>query len=576
MASLPPQASSQRGRSSPQRQSESSTSQAQGTHSNQPEGDARSRSQQADSSQTVLLNGLRNVTSEAAALEAKEQQQQQNSKNSKASSVGEPRRCWICLNHETDDTEATSEWRSPCPCALTAHEACLLEWFQELQASHFRERKRGPVQVLCPQCKSEIVVERPKSLVVDLVKAVERVAHLMILPGAISVLGGCVVTGCFMYGVNTVYVVFGEEDATRILGSETQRPTQGGPLDSASDFWILFRNLTPFAAFHGWSWRLGLGLPLIPPLLVLSRTHLADHALPIIPIAYFASQTSELNNLEMVEWQTRPVLSLVLLPYIRGAYNGLYEYFFGERERQWIREVLPHHEDDTEHQVEVNEAEGDQADEAENGDNQELFMEFNLEVDVDEEAPDEAEARGRPGLNEGEGNPVEAEQGEQPLPRPQEEPDAGNEAAEEAARAAAAEIVAQQQLQHPAQRAGNLIISTSHLADTVMGALLFPAISAAMGGLLKLSLPRSWTSRLASNGKSSVGISSILQARWGRSLVGGCLFVVLKDALVLYYRWRRAQSNRYMRVLDYHRAKGAAGLGRRGAAEQGAQSEAGR
>ena len=46
-----------------------------------------------------------------------------------------------------------------------------------------------------------------------------------------------------------------------------------------------------------------------------------------------------------------------------------------------------------------------------------------------------------------------------------------------------------------------------------------------------------------------------MQEKWGRSLVGGCLFVVLKDAVMLYVRWKMAQMHRGRRVLDFDRKK---------------------
>jgi hypothetical protein len=38
-------------------------------------------------------------------------------------------------------------------------------------------------------------------------------------------------------------------------------------------------------------------------------------------------------------------------------------------------------------------------------------------------------------------------------------------------------------------------------------------------------------------------------------LVGGCLFVVLKDAVMLYVRWRSAKMHKERRVLDFQRKK---------------------
>lgn len=49
--------------------------------------------------------------------------------------------------------------------------------------------------------------------------------------------------------------------------------------------------------------------------------------------------------------------------------------------------------------------------------------------------------------------------------------------------------------------------------------------------------------------------TGFLQTRWGRSLVGGCLFVGMKDAVMLYVRWKMAQNHRRRKVLDHDEKK---------------------
>ena len=117
-----------------------------------------------------------------------------------------------------------------------------------------------------------------------------------------------------------------------------------------------------------------------------------------------------------------------------------------------------------------------------------------------------------------------------------------------------------------ARRERNLAFSTTSLADTILGALIFPSIAAAVGELLRHTLPASWvtppsgtpatswlggwikaTSKPGSSGKPT----GFLQTRWGRSLVGGCLFVGFKDAVLLYVRWKMAQNHRRRRIMDY-------------------------
>lgn len=90
-------------------------------------------------------------------------------------------------------------------------------------------------------------------------------------------------------------------------------------------------------------------------------------------------------------------------------------------------------------------------------------------------------------------------------------------------------------------------VSASAVASTVMGALFLPTISSFMGDLLKVALPRDWVT------KKSVraGATGLLQEKWGRSIVGGCLFVVLKDAILLYCKWKKARDFGKKRVLDY-------------------------
>ena len=47
--------------------------------------------------------------------------------------------CWICQQESTDDNPDTSIWRRPCPCSLTAHDDCLLEWIASQEAPRLGE-----------------------------------------------------------------------------------------------------------------------------------------------------------------------------------------------------------------------------------------------------------------------------------------------------------------------------------------------------------------------------------------------------------------------------------------------------
>ncbi|KAI9872049.1 MAG: hypothetical protein M1830_001482 [Pleopsidium flavum] len=488
MASLPPQSTSpQRRRSIPLEQPTPTPA------SDDPQlQTGRRPSTTSEDSQTVFLNT-------PPPLNYPQREKQISSQAPAPSEDDEPRKCWICFTDETEDTPSSSVWRSPCPCALVAHESCLLDWVADLESPNSRKRTTSP-KILCPQCKSEIVIARPRSLIVEGVNAIERITERLVVPGLFVTLAGTIYTGCFFHGLITIYAVFGIEDAQRIM----DHAHNNMPLKTL--IWV----------------------PGIPLMLVLARTKMADNILPVMPIIFLASQTAERQRMDVNLWPPSAAMTVAALPYIRGAYNEIYERLFGERERRWLKEVQPRAgENDNENAAGPGEQAGNNG---QGGEQEEVMMELNLEVEVFEE---------------------EAEGGNEQQPQPQ---DQAGAAEVPAAQGGAAQN--QQQapnLQPLGQRQNNLIISTSQLADTILGALLFPSVSAVMGAILKAALPHSWTTPSVPFYR---GRSGLLQTRWGRTIIGGCLFVVLKDTVVLYSRWKLAQTHRKRRILDYDRSKG--------------------
>lgn len=412
----------------------------------------------------------------------------------------EPRKCWICYTDETEDSPLNSEWRSPCPCALTAHEACLLDWLADLENPRSRRRNGSGAKMACPQCKTEIVVTRPRSYIVDMLRLVERVAGRLVLPGMVFTVAGTVWAGCCAHGVYSMYLVFGTEEAKQILEDSVDGP---------------------------WNPGLNLGLPLIPLVLVFSRTRYAEGLLPAIPVLFFAAHNPG-QEPDFDLWPPTPAMTFAALPYVKSFYGALYDRLFGGLERKWIAEVQPRAAEETMDEVQ-------QQDQAEglnrfgdNGNGQ-ILMEIDLELQV------------------GMGNDDE------PLDPQALLAEANQEGADEGAQnGQAQENGAQNNGLGLGRRQNEIIHDTGNLADIVLGALVFPAISASMGGLLKYVLPKSWTTPTSVLERSRPGL---LQTRWGRSVVGGCMFVLLKDALVLYCRWKLAQTHRRRKVLNYERAK---------------------
>lgn len=453
-------------------------------------------------------------------------------------------KCWICLLDATEDTPDSTPWRSPCPCALTAHEACLLDWIADIEAPSKHPTSKPQIQ--CPQCKSEIRLDRPRDLVVDLFKAVERVGAKAATRTALLALGGMIYGACAAGGVHTIYAVFGPDDGGRILAPVLENAVRapvdafvGTPREAVERVWDVVMD-------HVVHWRLYLGLPLITPTLVLSRTSLADGVLPILPVLFFVTQTGRIGEGEIMQWPPSAEFAFAVLPYVRGLYNAYYKRVWEARKKKWEQELRPRT---------VQQTEGEDGGALPAGDGQAgggggfqdevnvievqvdggIFDDWEIQDDDEEEELQREEVRPNiiPQL--------------QPFPQAQQE-------------ANAAEAAPPPQIPDNRQAAANgnarndpirdrnelLRFSATGIASTVLGALLFPTLSGLAGEALKLVLPRNW---LFGNG----GRKTFLQAKWARSLVGGCLLVLGKDALVIYVKWKMAKMQRSRRVVNYVR-----------------------
>jgi hypothetical protein len=196
------------------------------------------------------------------------------------------------------------------------------------------------------------------------------------------------------------------------------------------------------------------------------------------------------------------------------VYNWCYHKTFCDLNKKWLAEVQPRHAQPTGNEVVDAAAEEERADEdaAEEG-------RLVVEIEINERA---------------EGDDGD---GQDNLP-----PGAAGGAAEgeEQAQNGHVERIL-------GQRGGEFVMDTSSFAQNLLGALVFPGVAAGMGNLVGYALPASWLGY-----KNYVnGRPGLLSTKWGRSVVGGCMFVVLKDALLLYCRWKLAQGHRHRRIMDF-------------------------
>lgn len=454
----------------------------------------------------------------------------------------EPRRCWICFNDETEDDGTSSEWRSPCPCVLVAHETCLLDWIADMEA-HRVAASLG--RILCPQCKSEIRLQRPRSLVVESVRVVENLAKKLIYPGSVFAISGAALSFLTMFGHDTLIKIFGVRDAIQILQTSPLRLHGGNA------------SISTLVAWNFTNWRINLGIPTIPIVLVLSRTKIADSFLPFIPLVFFASGGGvQQDNLLPLAWPPSAAFSFAALPYVRSIYNTYYDRVWLRHERRWLKEVEPR----------ANAVEDNNRAEQGGQDDAEAVVNAIVEEDADENDGDDVVEvvvdadllfdwqAGGPGDNNNapENPPVPIARGPgPPLPMDEEAPAARVLEHDDVAPAPNVPQQPAQPRRERVRREVHAEFAIAGFAETFLGACIFPTIAGMMGEALKVALPASWVTPPAS-GKPT----GFLQTKWARSIVGGCLFVGLKDAVLLYVRWKMAQSHRQRRVLNYDASKG--------------------
>ncbi|QIW95045.1 hypothetical protein AMS68_000563 [Peltaster fructicola] len=453
------------------------------------------------------------------------------------------KKCWICFSDSTEDTPETSPWRDPCPCALVAHEECLLDWIADAEAP--KNTSRGGLitpQILCPQCKAEIKLARPRNYIVDIVRLLDRSTARLVMPGGVVLLSlDLLYKLSFAHGEHSIYRIFGTADADRILLPVLQNRVRP-PTDFEMPLPQIRDRALMSVAHYIQHWRLYLGLPLVTPILLLSRTtwHFSEALLTVVPTLFFALQPSYTGEpFSFVQWPPSASMAFALLPYVRQGYNMYYERVWGARVRGWRKEILPL----TSQTQTTDTPAHDPVQAIEDAADDTNVFEIRVDGGIWEEWEEHA--------------PVEDAQPEIGQ--------AAEEAGPEVEGAAPAPDVPVEPAQ-PAQRQAvqaerRLSFSPASLAESVLGALVFPTIAELSGELLRLALPKAWTSPAAAIAAVSsrsgfrAGSKGILHEKWGRSLIGGCLFVVFKDALMIYVRWKMAQMHRNRRVLDYDRAK---------------------
>lgn len=104
--------------------------------------------------------------------------------------------------------------------------------------------------------------------------------------------------------------------------------------------------------------------------------------------------------------------------------------------------------------------------------------------------------------------------------------------------------------EEPIRERNGTSTTLTELVNGVVTALTFPIVCWGAGEVLRYTIPEHWVTR-----PHPRVITGLLQEQWGRSLIGGMVFVVARDMLNLYTKHRRVQVRKHRRVRNVPRRK---------------------
>ncbi|KAJ0160340.1 hypothetical protein CTA2_8137 [Colletotrichum tanaceti] len=447
------------------------------------------------------------------------------------------KRCFICLMDENESGSSESAWVDPCPCTLEGHQDCMIQWVTELE----REGK----EIRCPVCKAVINVDEPYDPALALnnriYKAFSKMSPGLILGG----LGAGTWVSLAMYGNIAVRVFAGPEATYRFFFNDNN--PRGIPMVN----WIHVAIL-----------------PTVAPALILGQSFPVLGNVFFMPAAALYGVFHMARDDHFFSWPPSPQLAAACFPYIRAVYNNLYQEFVTPYEKMWERRMagLPEPAAPPPPPANNRPAENRQRrpagnnDGANNDDRNVGIVGGLLDAAIDMlDIPDVGMAVEVEEIEMGQ------EQGVahlEILVEPLED-----EAAErENAAREVADVIAEQQAhlnEQPAQpaqpapaapRQRGIQASLRDVTNTLASTLLLPMLSAGMGELLRLVLPQHWTTPVGGFGRFKVR-TGLLQDQWGRNLVGGCMYIVLRDVFRLYTKYRMAQNKPLRRVRNVDRLR---------------------
>ncbi|KAI9276666.1 hypothetical protein BDA99DRAFT_493820 [Phascolomyces articulosus] len=256
-----------------------------------------------------------------------------------------------------------------------------------------------------------------------------------------------------------------------------------------------------------WTWRTWLGLPSIPAALILSRSRWADGVLPFAAMLLLRATSAHPNSPVQVSWPPSPTVTVGALPWVRLLYNNLYLFAQHQLSRKLLHLRRGQQQQSPQQPQQQNRRSPPQQQQQQPNINTRQARNNN----ATQMYRDELERHGAEIL----GDPTWDEQHQQQR--------------------------RQQQRDNPeieAEREADALLSIRERSDlgvTVIGALLWPTISSIVGSCLNhFKLVRQY-----------------FPEPFHRNVLGGCLFVVVKDMASLFYKYEKIRQRQSRRVLNY-------------------------
>lgn len=520
------------------------------------------------------------------------------------------RSCFICLQNSSETPGAA--WVNACPCTLEAHEDCMLRWIAE----HERENTKS---LRCPACKGKIKTTEPRDRFVSLRDRLHKMYSRVTPAILLGILTGCGMAGSSYYGMLSLCVFAGPGPAMGWLGLgralADRRLHPGVPWyrwkpgwDFCFRFWLL-HFIAPALMIQ----------KALPPQLIDFMTVPASLFVSLsLPLSRRRSLTAAKYGASLVlrddmpTWPPSPAWVMTVLPWVSFSYNRLYHDVFGAYERRLNKalrgrglpsEELPAAEGNNGGGQQIDGAAGGGAanEEEDDGYIAQVYRVGNAVLNMmgegnnDEDVVAEIELQIGPGEDEqaviqelqDELNELVGDDGDQgivvvgeeaaegqaqpdggaednddeaadPPPAIRIERRAGNQQAPNggnppAAAAANNNNNNNQAPEEPIREARGTSTTLTDLVNGVVSALTLPLVCWASGEVLRHTLPAPWVTR-----PHPRLVTGLLQEQWGRSLVGGAVFIVARDMVNLYTKHRRVEVRKHRRVRNVPRRTKAA------------------